>query len=60
MFHSYDGRQKFIQEVTKINRENIKFGDDSKCKIVGTGTVSFNKNCDITEIYLVDGLTTIC
>ncbi|XP_075086520.1 uncharacterized protein LOC142169185 [Nicotiana tabacum] len=42
--------------VTKINGGSVKFGDDSKGKIVGTDTVPFNNNCDITEVYLVDGL----
>nr|XP_016471667.1 PREDICTED: uncharacterized protein LOC107793756 [Nicotiana tabacum] len=48
--------KNLFKEVTKINRENVKFGDDSKGKIVGTRSVLFNNNCDITEFYLVDGL----
>nr|XP_033510075.1 uncharacterized protein LOC117274823 [Nicotiana tomentosiformis] len=50
------GDKNLFKEVTKINSENVKFGDDSKEKIFGTGTVSFGNNCDITEVYLVDGL----
>ncbi|XP_019257780.1 PREDICTED: uncharacterized protein LOC109235997 [Nicotiana attenuata] len=50
------GDKNLFKEVTKINGRNIKFGDDSKGKIVGTGTVPFGNNCDITEVYLVDGL----
>ncbi|XP_075091982.1 uncharacterized protein LOC142172107 [Nicotiana tabacum] len=50
------GDKNLFKEVTKIDGENVKFGDDSKGKIVGTRTVPFNNNCDITEVYLVDGL----
>ncbi|XP_070054094.1 uncharacterized protein [Nicotiana tomentosiformis] len=50
------GDKKIFKEVTKINGGNVKFGDDLKGKIVGTGTVPFGKNCDIVEVYLVDGL----
>nr|XP_016476032.1 PREDICTED: uncharacterized protein LOC107797643 [Nicotiana tabacum] len=48
--------KNLFKEVTKINGENVKFGDDSKEKIIGTGTVPFKNNYDITEVYLVDGL----
>nr|XP_033512156.1 uncharacterized protein LOC117276863 [Nicotiana tomentosiformis] len=54
MCHHCD--KNLFKEVTKIDGGNVKFGDDSKGKIVGTGTVPFNNNCDITEVYLVDGL----
>nr|XP_016460702.1 PREDICTED: uncharacterized protein LOC107784145 [Nicotiana tabacum] len=50
------GDKYLFKEVTKIDGGNIKFGDDSKGKIIGTGTIPFNNNCDITEVYLVDGL----
>ncbi|XP_070019757.1 uncharacterized protein [Nicotiana sylvestris] len=50
------GDKNLFKEVTKINGGSVKFGDDSKGKIVGTGTVPFNNNYDITEVYLVDGL----
>ncbi|XP_019224664.1 PREDICTED: uncharacterized protein LOC109206300 [Nicotiana attenuata] len=43
-------------EVTMIDGGSVKFGDDSRGKIVGTETVPFNNNCDIAEVYLVDGL----
>ncbi|XP_070022348.1 uncharacterized protein [Nicotiana sylvestris] len=45
-------RGETSEEVTKIDRGSVKFGDDSKGKIIGT----FNNNCNITEVYLVDGL----
>ncbi|XP_070008426.1 uncharacterized protein [Nicotiana sylvestris] len=48
--------KNLFKEVTKIYGGSVKFGDDSKGKIVGTGTTPFNNNCDITEVYLVDGL----
>ncbi|XP_075103613.1 uncharacterized protein LOC142178183 [Nicotiana tabacum] len=48
--------KNLFKEVTKINGGSVKFGDDSKGNIVGTGTVPFNNNCDITEVYLVKGL----
>nr|XP_009771363.1 PREDICTED: uncharacterized protein LOC104221912 [Nicotiana sylvestris] len=50
------GDKNLFKEVTKIDGGSVKFGDDSKGKIVGSGTIPFNNNCDITEIYLVDGL----
>ncbi|XP_070056521.1 uncharacterized protein [Nicotiana tomentosiformis] len=50
------GDKNLFKEVTKINGGRVKFGDDSKGKIVGTGTVPFNNNSDIIEVYLVDGL----
>ncbi|XP_070039015.1 uncharacterized protein [Nicotiana tomentosiformis] len=50
------GDKNMFKEVTKIDGGSVKFGDDSKGKIVGIETVPFNKNCDITEVYLVDGL----
>nr|XP_016497694.1 PREDICTED: uncharacterized protein LOC107816485 [Nicotiana tabacum] len=50
------GDKNLFKEVTKINGGNVKFNDDSKGKIVGTGTVPFGNNCDIIEVYLVDGL----
>ncbi|XP_070032064.1 uncharacterized protein [Nicotiana tomentosiformis] len=43
------GDKNLLTEVTKINGENFKFGDDSKEKIVGTGTVPFDNSCDIIE-----------
>ncbi|XP_070014140.1 uncharacterized protein [Nicotiana sylvestris] len=45
-----------FKEVTKIDGGSVKFGDNSRGKIIGTGTIAFNNNCDITEVYLVDGL----
>nr|XP_016445062.1 PREDICTED: uncharacterized protein LOC107770284 [Nicotiana tabacum] len=48
--------KNLFKEVTKIDGGSVKFGDDSKGKIVGTGTVPFNNNCDITKVYLVDRL----
>ncbi|XP_075112285.1 uncharacterized protein LOC142182172 [Nicotiana tabacum] len=51
--------KNLFKEVTRINRRSVKFGDDSKRKIVGTCTVPFNNNCDITEVYLIDGLNYI-
>ncbi|XP_070010802.1 uncharacterized protein [Nicotiana sylvestris] len=50
------GDKNLFKEVTKLDGGSVKFGDDSKRKIVGTGTVPFNNNCDITEVYLVDRL----
>nr|XP_009757924.1 PREDICTED: uncharacterized protein LOC104210676 [Nicotiana sylvestris] len=50
------GDKNLFKEVTKIDGGSVKFGDDSKGKIIGTGTIPFNNNCDITEVYLVDGL----
>nr|XP_009619215.1 uncharacterized protein LOC104111260 [Nicotiana tomentosiformis] len=50
------GDKNLFKEVTKINGGNVKFGDDSRGKIVGTVTVPFSNNYDITEVYLVDGL----
>ncbi|XP_070003281.1 uncharacterized protein [Nicotiana sylvestris] len=50
------GDKNLFKEVTKIDGGSVKFGDDSRGKIVGTGTITFNNNCDITEVYLVDGL----
>nr|XP_009587980.1 uncharacterized protein LOC104085607 [Nicotiana tomentosiformis]XP_016507706.1 PREDICTED: uncharacterized protein LOC107825371 [Nicotiana tabacum] len=50
------GDKNLFKEITKINGGSVKFGDDLKGKIVGTGTVPFNKNCNITEVYVVDGL----
>ncbi|XP_019265831.1 PREDICTED: uncharacterized protein LOC109243363 [Nicotiana attenuata] len=49
-------RGESSEEVTKIDGGSVKFGDDSRSKIVGTGTIPFNNNCDITEVYLVGGL----
>ncbi|XP_070035482.1 uncharacterized protein [Nicotiana tomentosiformis] len=50
------GDKNLFKEVIKIDGGTVKFGDDSKGKIVGTRTVPLNNNCDITEVYLVDGL----
>nr|XP_016472589.1 PREDICTED: uncharacterized protein LOC107794602 [Nicotiana tabacum] len=48
--------KNLFKEVTKINGGSVKFGDDSRGKIVGTDTVPFTNNCEITDVYLVDGL----
>ncbi|XP_075092555.1 uncharacterized protein LOC142172773 [Nicotiana tabacum] len=50
------GDKNMFKEVTKIDGGSVKFGDDSKGKIVGTGTIPFNNNYNITKVYLVDGL----
>ncbi|XP_075074448.1 uncharacterized protein LOC142162046 [Nicotiana tabacum] len=50
------GDKNLFKEVTKIDRGSVKFGDDSKGKIICTETVPFNNNCNIIEVYLVDGL----
>nr|XP_018626241.1 uncharacterized protein LOC104095978 [Nicotiana tomentosiformis] len=50
------GDKNMFKEVTKINGGSVKFGDDSRGIIVGTGTIPFNNNFDIIEVYLVDGL----
>ncbi|XP_075096504.1 uncharacterized protein LOC142174582 [Nicotiana tabacum] len=50
------GDKNLFKEVTKIDGGSIKFGDDSKGKIIGTRTIPFNNNYDITKVYLVDGL----
>ncbi|XP_075095412.1 uncharacterized protein LOC142173690 [Nicotiana tabacum] len=50
------GDKNLFKEVAKINGGSVKFGDESKGKIVGTDRVPFNNNCDTTEVYLVDGL----
>ncbi|XP_019257752.1 PREDICTED: uncharacterized protein LOC109235966 [Nicotiana attenuata] len=49
-------RGETSEEDTKIDRGSVKFGDDSKGKIIGTEKIPFNNNCDIIEVYLVDGL----
>ncbi|XP_070025821.1 uncharacterized protein [Nicotiana sylvestris] len=53
--HMIDDKN-LLKEITKIDGGSVMFGDDSKEKIIGTGTIPFNNNCDITEVYLVDGL----
>nr|XP_018623550.1 uncharacterized protein LOC108943686 [Nicotiana tomentosiformis] len=53
--HMTDDKNLF-KEVTKINGGNVKFGDDTRGKIVDTRTVPFSNNCDITEVHLVDRL----
>ncbi|XP_075074512.1 uncharacterized protein LOC142162102 [Nicotiana tabacum] len=50
------GDKNLFKEVTKIDGGSVMFGDDSKGKIICTGTIPLNNNCDITEVYLVDGL----
>nr|XP_009797843.1 PREDICTED: uncharacterized protein LOC104244177 [Nicotiana sylvestris] len=50
------GDKNMFKEVTKIDGGSVKFGDDSKGKIIGTGTIPFNNNYYITEVYLVDRL----
>ncbi|XP_075079774.1 uncharacterized protein LOC142165027 [Nicotiana tabacum] len=50
------GDKSLFKEVIKIGGGSVKFGDDSRGKIVGTRTIPFNNSCDITEVYLVDGL----
>ncbi|XP_070008297.1 uncharacterized protein [Nicotiana sylvestris] len=50
------GDKNLYKEVTKIDGGSVKFGDDSKGKIIGTRIIPFDNNCDITEVYLVDGL----
>nr|XP_016458775.1 PREDICTED: uncharacterized protein LOC107782405 [Nicotiana tabacum] len=50
------GDKILFKRVTKIDGGSVKFGDESKGKIFGTGTVPFNNNCDIIEVYLIDGL----
>ncbi|XP_075103792.1 uncharacterized protein LOC142178355 [Nicotiana tabacum] len=42
------GDKHLFKEVTKINGGSVKLGDDSKGRIVGTSTVPFNNNYDIT------------
>nr|XP_016514693.1 PREDICTED: uncharacterized protein LOC107831444 [Nicotiana tabacum] len=48
--------KNLLKEVTKINGGNVKFGDDTRGKIVDTGTVPISNNCDITKVHLVDRL----
>ncbi|XP_075074728.1 uncharacterized protein LOC142162291 [Nicotiana tabacum] len=48
--------KNLFKEITKIDGGSIKFEDDSTGKIISIGTIPFNNNCDITEVYLVDGL----
>ncbi|XP_070022817.1 uncharacterized protein [Nicotiana sylvestris] len=48
--------QEEFEELEMQLNGSFKFGDDSKGKIIDTGTISFNNNCDIAEVYLVDGL----
>lgn len=50
------GDKNLFKEVTKIDGGSVKFGGDSKGMIIGTRTIPFNNNCDITEVYLVDVL----
>nr|XP_016434224.1 PREDICTED: uncharacterized protein LOC107760652 [Nicotiana tabacum] len=50
------GDKNLFKEVTKIDGGSVKFGNDSKGKIIGIRTIPFNNNCDITEVYLVDGI----
>ncbi|XP_070029362.1 uncharacterized protein [Nicotiana sylvestris] len=50
------GDKNLFKEVTKIDGGSVKFGDDSKGKKIGAGTIPFNNNCDITKVYLVDEL----
>ncbi|XP_070030226.1 uncharacterized protein LOC142161990 [Nicotiana tabacum] len=45
-----------MHKSTSYSSVSVKFGDDSKGKIIGTGTIPSNNKCDITEVYLVDGL----
>ncbi|XP_075080130.1 uncharacterized protein LOC142165487 [Nicotiana tabacum] len=50
------GDKNLFKEVTKLDGGSVKFGDDSKGKIIGTGTIPFNNRSNITEVYPIDGL----
>lgn len=42
-----------FKTVTDFNRGDISFENNSKGKIIGIDTISFNESCNITNVYLV-------
>lgn len=45
--------KSLFKSVAYSDRGDINFGDNFKGKVIGIGTIYFNKLCAITNVYLV-------
>ncbi|XP_059315394.1 uncharacterized protein LOC132066004 [Lycium ferocissimum] len=50
------GDKSLFKSVADFDGGLVTFGDNSTGTLIGTRTISFNNSCDISNIYLVEGL----
>jgi hypothetical protein len=50
------GDKNKFTSLTLKDGENVKFGDNSKGKIIGIGNISKTHSLVIEDVFLVDGL----
>lgn len=48
--------KSLFKSVADIDGGDISFEENSKVKVIGSGTVSINESCNITNFYLVKSL----
>ncbi|XP_060210640.1 uncharacterized protein LOC132637589 [Lycium barbarum] len=50
------GDKSLFKSVADFDGGLVTFGDNSTGTVIVTGTISFNNSCDISNVYLVEGL----
>ncbi|XP_060200618.1 uncharacterized protein LOC132628880 [Lycium barbarum] len=50
------GDKSLFKSIADIDGGLVTFGDNSIGTVIGTETISFNNSCDITNVYLAEGL----
>ena len=50
------GEEQLFNNVTKKNFGSVTFGDNSKARTVGIGSVGFVGTTQVEQVMLVDGL----
>jgi hypothetical protein len=50
------GENSLLSSITKINGENVTFGDNSKGKIIGVSNIEGKSSPFITKVFLVNNL----
>ena len=50
------GEEQLFNNVTKQDFDSVTFGNNSKARVVGIGSVSFVGTTQVEQVLLVDGL----
>jgi len=48
------GKQSKMSSLHRLQGGNISFGDKSKCKIYGMGTVKLNDHIKVNNVHLIE------
>ena len=50
------GEEQLFNNVTKQDLDSVTFGDNSKARAIGIGSISFTGTTQVEQVLLLDGL----